>query len=449
MVLGGGGTPNPGTEILLELVAVVAALAWLWLPGENGRLRVPQARTPWVIAALVLLVPVVQLVPLPPGVWQALPGQADKAAALALVGADVRWQPLSLSPMRTLASLLALGPPLAIMLATAALASRGRALLVAAIALVALTAALLGGVQVPLGGMGPHLYAETNPGATGFQANKNAAADVLLIGMVAVAVTLGPAVTGNAVARPLIANRRAAWLAIAGVLLVMLLATVLTNSRAGIALIPLALLGVWAVLAPGKELKGSRAVPALVLALLVAFLALAAVLAGNTSVGAIFARFAAVDDFRRQLWRDGWFALTRSWPSGIGVGGAASALIAAERLEILDPSVPNRVHNDYLEFALEGGILAVAVMLTLAAVLGAAAWRSWRERPEDRPQTVFGIAILMIVGLHSLVDYPLRSMALACLAGVGAGLLTAPSRRDAVARRGEAATGIRGVSLES
>jgi O-antigen ligase len=229
----------------------------------------------------------------------------------------------------------------------------------------------------------------------------------------------------------------------------MLLATVLTNSRAGIALIPLALLGVWAVLAPGKELKGSRAVPALVLALLVAFLALAAVLAGNTSVGAIFARFAAVDDFRRQLWRDGWFALTRSWPSGIGVGGAASALIAAERLEILDPSVPNRVHNDYLEFALEGGILAVAVMLTLAAVLAAAAGRSWRERPEDRPQTVFGIAILMIVGLHSLVDYPLRSMALSCLAGVGAGLLTAPSRRDAVARRGEAATGIRGVSLES
>jgi O-antigen ligase len=131
------------------------------------------------------------------------------------------------------------------------------------------------------------------------------------------------------------------------------------------------------------------------------------------------------------------------------MGGAANALIAAERLEILDPSVPNRVHNDYLEFALEGGILAVAVMLALAALLAAAAWRSWRERPEYRQQTALGIAILVMVGLHSLVDYPLRSMALACLAGVGAGLLTAPSRRDAVVPRGEAATGIRGVSLES
>ena len=37
--------------------------------------------------------------------------------------------------------------------------------------------------------------------------------------------------------------------------------------------------------------------------------------------------------------------------------------------------------------------------------------------------TALGIAVMAIVAAHSLVDYPLRSMALACLVGSGAGLL--------------------------
>jgi hypothetical protein len=91
-------------------------------------------------------------------------------------------------------------------------------------------------------------------------------------------------------------------------------------------------------------------------------------------------------------------------------------------------------------------LLAVVVMLAVALLLAATAWRSWHRRPADRAQTVLGGAILLILAFHSLVDYPLRSMALACLAGVGAGLLSRPSSQDAAALRA-AVTEIRGVEL--
>jgi hypothetical protein len=42
---------------------------------------------------------------------------------------------------------------------------------------------------------------------------------------------------------------------------------------------------------------------------------------------------------------------------------------------------------------------------------------------------VFAAASLAILALHSLVDYPFRSMALACLGAVSAGLLLSVDRR--------------------
>ena len=58
-----------------------------------------------------------------------------------------------------------------------------------------------------------------------------------------------------------------------------------------------------------------------------------------------------------------------------------------------------------------------------AVLLAVAAWRSWRSRPQERHLTLLGIVILTVAAAHSFVDYPIRSMALACLIGTGAGLL--------------------------
>jgi O-antigen ligase len=204
---------------------------------------------------------------------------------------------------------------------------------------------------------------------------------------------------------------------------------VLTASRAGIALLPLVLLAIWALVhRPLADLGRIRFVPALVILAGVALLVLWALRDGNVALAGVADRFVFDEEYRGELWRDAWFMAQRAWPAGIGLGGAEAALVAAERLEVLDPMLPNRVHNDYLELLLEGGLPAVVLLGAVVLVLAWRAWRTWRERPAERDLTALGLLMLFVVSVHSFVDYPLRSMALACLIGTGAGLLL-PARR--------------------
>jgi len=434
VVLGGGGSPNPGTEVLLQLAFAAAGLTWLWLPAPGG---VPRPRSPavWLICALALALPLLQLAPLPPGLWTSLPGQEDRVAALALVGREASWQPLSHAPSLTLASLLAIVPALFAFAATAALDETGRVWIVGTIAAMALLSALIGAVQLSLGDGGTfNLYAEFHRGVvTGFQANRNATADVLLIGMAATAAFFEPALAPKRRGAPaanlaILSDRKAAGVALASLLLVLFFATVLTASRTGIALIPLALLGVWLILRPAlADQRGWRWLPAGVAAAFAALIVLG-LLARNQALLGVTSRFDFTGEFRMELWRDAWFAMARAWPFGVGLGGVQPALIAAERLEVLDPLLPNRVHNDYLELALEAGVVGIAILLAIVATLGVSAWRTWRRQPAQRHLTACGLTMLAVAAAHSFVDYPLRSMALACLIGTGAGLLVATPR---------------------
>ena len=56
----------------------------------------------------------IQLVPLPPAIWTALPGRDFVANGYALLGQPLPWLPISLAPYQTIASALWLLPPLAI-----------------------------------------------------------------------------------------------------------------------------------------------------------------------------------------------------------------------------------------------------------------------------------------------------------------------------------------------
>jgi O-antigen ligase len=447
IVLGGGGSPNPAPELVLQLLAALAILAWLWLPPSPGdRSPAGAGADPvvWAICALVLALPLLQLVPLPPALWTAAPGQESRVAALALVGRADSWQPLTHSPPRTLAALLAIVPALFAFAAVASLDARGRLWVIAAIAAMVLASAVLGAVQLSLGPTsGAYFYISGHRmNLTGFQANRNAQADVLLIGAAAVTVLLLPSLARRARAatpdpRPalVVLDPRTAGLLLAGLLALLLSATVLTGSRAGIALIVPTLLAIWLMLRrTGSAMdrgtgwaRWARLAPLAAAVLFLAALAALALRGGNTVLGRVAGRFAFDGDFRTELWRDTLFAIGQNWPVGVGLGGFQPAMLAVERLEVLDPSRPNRAHNDYLEFVLEGGLPAVLIGCAIVALIGARAVRLWRHEYAYRDLLGLGVTIVLILAAHSLVDYPLRSMALACVMGVGAGLLaTAP-----------------------
>ena len=79
-------------------------------------------------------------------------------------------------------------------------------------------------------------------------------------------------------------------------------------------------------------------------------------------------------------------------------------------------------HNDYAEVALELGLAGVLLMLLFLAWWVAAVWRTWRTAeagPFARAAAIASGAILV----HSLVDFPLRTAAIAACFGMCLALL--------------------------
>ena len=429
LILGGGGSPNPWTEIALEIVFVAFALAWAWLPQRESSLGPTSSdRLALVLVAVPLVVPIVQLVPLPPSIWTGLPGRENAVAALSLVGQQATWRPISLSPSRTLASLLSIVPAVFCLYAVSRLNLSERRIIIGTVFVMAIVTALLGAVQVVSGGRGLNFYPQHHIGwVTGFQANRNATADILLSGFLALAALAAPHLVGGRRRHPLGLNNRALSVLAGATALFLLAATMMTGSRTGIALVLVAGTGALLLFFVTRDTsrfstrRGSLVFAAAVVwaVLGVAFWALSDV----TAASRVALRFADFETPRTEIWKDTWFALKQYWPAGFGLGGFEPAMLPAERLEVLVPQVPNRAHNDFLEIALEAGLLGCAMVgaaLILCIVL---AWRAWRAVPAMRGQVIFGLAVLLVVALHSIVDYPLRSMALACLSGVAAGML--------------------------
>ena len=428
VALGGGGTPSPQPEMLLEWAALATLAAVVVLhPGDR-----PWPRQATVFALALLALPALQLIPLPPAIWRGLPGREIEAAAVDLVGSGQTWMPWTVSPPRTLASLLALIVPVVAILTTALASPRSRKYALVAIALMALLSAAVGAAQLAGGAHSSwRFYASSHvEDLTGFQANRNAEADVLLTGLFALAaLAIGRA----------FASRRYAALALGSGAILLAGAVLLTASRAGIGLLVVA--AAVAAVVVGYRNR-ARSNPRTRLALggtaVTVLATLAWAIATNPVPGRIGARFANGSEPRPEIWRDTIYAIGQYWPWGSGIGTFVPVFVAAERLEAVDLSFPNRAHNEFLELALEAGVPGLAL---LAVLFGFLAWR-WAIRlraatgSQERAELSFAAVTLVILGLHSIVDYPLRSMALAALAGVATGFILAPSRNrgDAVSR---------------
>ena len=422
MVLGGGGSPDPVPELLVQLAFVAATLLWLWWPRSGEHLAGPAPAPLILLAALLLALPVLQLIPLPPAIWQALPMRELETASLDLVGEADSWRAWSISPPRTFAALCALIPAIGIMLAVSRLGGRDRRVLLVAIVLVALAGAALGALQMAGGPDAFRLYPKTHRGwLTAFHANRNAAADVLLIGSLALSALYASLRSRSRLPRhglPLLCAAQA----------VFVVAIVLTGSRAGIALLVLTVPLHWILLRPRTEsARAWWSVPAIgVGALLLVLLPLA--ISENARLSRVAERFDVTGDARLPLWQDVMSATHGFWPAGSGIGTFSQAFQPFETIEHLGPFFPNRAHNDYLEFVIEAGVLAPILLIIGLLILARMARRAWTMSPQDHAVQIFALGTLGIIALHSLVDYPLRNMAIACLAGVAAGLLSARSR---------------------
>ncbi len=428
MALGGAGSSYP---ILTAVVQIIAILGLCWLIPKLADVKIaPITWAALLMLLATLLMPVIQLVPLPWSLWTELPGRELAEAIRTRSGLAASASPLSLRPEATLQDLLALLPPAAAFVAVLFLDERGRMAVLRALVAVAVLNAVLGALQLAYGGAGLFavFHSAHRGDALGLFVNHNHSATFLLIGMVA-----------SGVPRLFDGRGRAAgqWPMAVGVATLLALAVLGTTSRTGLLTLPIALL----LFAYLRFPHGWRWQWGLAGALLLA--AIVVGLAQTPFAQATLARFAAVEQDGRQIfWSNTLYAIGQYFPWGSGFGTFTTIYPTIEPLDQVVVPVVNHAHNDYLELALEGGLPA---MLLLAAALSLAvfAWlRALSAPPVDRWQsrslTIATGGIVAIVLLHSADDYPLRMPAIAapfaaCLA------MTFPRGRRRHARPGRPA----------
>ncbi|MER8727149.1 O-antigen ligase family protein [Mesorhizobium sp. M1027] len=97
-----------------------------------------------------------------------------------------------------------------------------------------------------------------------------------------------------------------------------------------------------------------------------------------------------------------------NWATGVGFGNFQKAYQIYEREGMIFRQYVNHAHNEYLEIAFEGGVLAILLMAGYFVLLFAALARVRRDPLQKA--AFLSVSFLLI---HSLVDYPLRTGALA------------------------------------
>ncbi len=420
LLLGGASAIGAGAvgNAILQTLAVIIILALMW----TRRATIP-AEARWLIAAFGLFLGwgLLSLVPLPAALWQALPYRGEIAEGLEMLGIDGQGMPASLAPSATIASLLWLLPPAALFLIAVTLAPDARRRLFAAVIFVAALSICLGIFQL-LGGTGSNLrfYEITNQGSpVGFFSNINHQATLLLCALPCVAV-IG--------AR--FATRRDRSKRSGGMVMTTALALFLTG---GIALSgSVAGYGLFLIAAFASLLIYRRATAgtigttwkAALAVLLVAFVTFAAT--GPLNREALAEKYSDSESSRGELAGTTIEAIADSFPAGTGLGSFANVFRRYQDPLQVQREYANHAHNDYLEIVLEQGVAGLLVVGLFFFWWGRRTIWAWRIDGAGASAARAGSVIIGIVLLHSIVDYPMRTSAIAAIVALACAALMPP-----------------------
>jgi O-antigen ligase len=437
------GSSKPFARPSLSFVLLCCLLAVLWLAGgasrgdQEGQVVVRIATWLLVIVALLfstrrreiriqpvailigfaLALALLQLIPLPPALWQALPGRDLVTAAVA--GGGQPWRSLSLVPGATINAAMSLVVPAATLLFLAGCREKEvRVWLPSALLTLVVAAILYGLLQLSGMPIDNPLINDSVGDVSAIFANRNHFALFLAIGCVVVPVW---AVGGG---------RRASWrapVALAIVLLIVMMILAI-GSRAGLLLGTIALVAglafIWQGMGSYLRLlpRWVFSIIALASIALVAIFAIISVMADRAeSVTRIFSVEVGRDMRSRSLptvldMRDTYF------PWGSGLSSFERIFKIHEPDSLLKPTFFNHAHNDFLEIILDTGLFGIFLFCAVFVVWGWFSFLAWRYDVENSNMLPrLGSVITLLVMIASVFDYPVRTpimMAVVVIASV-------------------------------
>ena len=411
----------------LPLLFFIAPEIWKLLRGRS-----------WVAILLGLVVasPLLQLIPLPPSVWSALPGRDAVVETYQVAGLDLPWLGISVSPWATTRVAFSLLPPVAIFLGVLACQRDERLRLWMLMLLIGIASVFLDIAQIIEGPESPlRFYSFTSKVVgVGFFANRNHHA-AFLFSLIPFAAFV---FCGS--------DRSRSTFRLAGlysVCLALLLGLVMTGSRSALGLGLAACIATYALILNDCFIGPRRDRMSTYIGTIGALIG-ASLLAVSFGLPNIVDRFRGdefVSDLRWTIARVSFDAAKAFFPFGSGLGTFDRAYPSFQPTNTIFPAIVNHVHNDLLEVMFESGFVGILIIvgwLTLTIVFAVGNLRE--NNAEIKKERFAALTVISLLFVHSLWDYPLRTSAIAALFAACCAILVvqvnSAARRDAERLRG-------------
>lgn len=412
----------------LPVVLTIAMIVLLWIAGGASRAdtmgQVVVRAGCWAILAATILMgprptftdvrpvvfllitaivlPLVQLVPLPPAWWKAMPGRE----ILLVPGQPAPWRPWTITPGATRNALASLVVPLTMLIVLAQDSERLRRWMPSILLTMIGAAVLLGLLQVSDGGFNNPLLNDTTGIASSIFANRNHFALFLAIGCLVAPVWA------------FMDHEAMRWrVPLSGGLVLLFVMTILaTGSRSGLLLGALALILALALVARRLR-RHLRGMPRWFFPVLLGITVL--VIGGFVALSFAVDRADAInrfihlegkDDMRSRALPTVMSMIATYMPFGSGYGGFDPVFRIHEPFGLLKITYFNQAHNDYLGIAVDGGIVGIASLCAGMIWWLVSSIRVWRMKGDDGVLMArLGSAIVFLVLVASLTDYPART----------------------------------------
>lgn len=399
---------------LLALPIVLFALARLWQSG-----RTTASLTALIVLGLILLVPLLQLLPIPRWLWNLPSSRASLQQDLTTAGISGQRYRWSLAPAATERALFSLLPATALFLGALSLHRATLRKLLWAVVGLALFSLILAIAQT---GAPQDSFLNPDPAFApsmgGIFANHNHQATTLGIALVlSIALALGARRqrSSSTHSPPIFQNGVFAALAF-----LFVMALPMIGSRAGVivAMVPALVVISSSGVVPYRRLRTHR--PTQVIAMagvgLLAIVVLSALAWMHTE--------SAIENQRWAFNAETLALALANAPFGSGMGSFVALFEQGAEVSVRMSEYVNHAHDEYPQWWLEGGLLALAVMFVAFAALIRVV-RHLVQLPSDSTLKATGMAAsmaILVIVLHSSVDYPLRTPAVMALFGLLAGV---------------------------
>ncbi len=419
--LAGGASRADALGQIVVRTAAAAALCVAILAGARLPRREYGPVGLLLLAALGLAL--LQLVPLPPDVWQSLPGRALFSEASAVSGQAQPWRPWSITPGATANAAASLLVPATALTLMSNLDPKERALVPGLILALVAVSALIGMLQFAGAGFNNPLVNDTPGEVSGMMANRNHFALLLACGC-----ALAPVWA--------FADRPTTWRVPIALGLIVLFALVLlaSGSRTGLLVGATGcLLGfaiVWQSISRMMR-RYPRWVLPTAIAGTVAALSMLVVISITADRAVAINRVSQLDfsdDTRGRALPTVLSMIETYFPFGSGLGGFDATFRRHEPFNLLKVTYFNHAHNDFLEIALDAGALGILLLAGGIVWWSRATLRAWKGNGGRQAYAKLGSALLLLVMIASLFDYPARTPLIMALMVV-AGLWLCGSRR--------------------